>query len=206
MSDKIWWYTARAGGLVAWLLLAASVLWGLLLSTRILGRRPGGPWLLDLHRYLGGIAVVFVAIHIAGLVADDFVYFGWSEVLVPMASEWRPGAVAWGVVGFHLLVAVEVTSLLRRHLIPETIWRRVHYLAFLLFGFSTVHAIQSGSDITNRVMWAVGAVTVVLTVRLGIMRLRMRQDVLTQREASDGESRSGDRQVHRERLMRDARP
>ena len=56
VTSQLWWYTARAGGIVAWALLAASVVWGLLLSTRV---RPGGvapSWILDLHRFLGGLA------------------------------------------------------------------------------------------------------------------------------------------------------
>ncbi len=34
MTPKIWWYLARSTGIVAWALAAASVIWGLLLSTR----------------------------------------------------------------------------------------------------------------------------------------------------------------------------
>ena len=61
MKSQIWWYTARAGGIVAWALLTVSVVWGLLLSSRVLGRRISGPKLLDLHRFLGGLAVTFTA-------------------------------------------------------------------------------------------------------------------------------------------------
>ena len=59
MSAQLWWYTARAGGLVAWALATASVVWGLLLSGRIT-RKPKPAWVLDLHRFLGALTVVFV--------------------------------------------------------------------------------------------------------------------------------------------------
>ena len=36
-TDELLWYTARASGLVAWALLSAGVLWGLALSTKVLG-------------------------------------------------------------------------------------------------------------------------------------------------------------------------
>src|SRR5215211_1755677 len=106
MSAQLWWYTARAGGIVAWLLLAASVLWGLAISSKAtLGRlRPN--WMLDVHRFLGGLATIFVGVHVTGLVLDDYAHFGPSEVLVPLASAWRPVAVAWGVVALDLLAAV----------------------------------------------------------------------------------------------------
>ena len=59
MDPQLWWYTARAGGIVALALTAGSVIWGLFLSTRVLQGRPSGAWLLDLHRFLGGAAVIF---------------------------------------------------------------------------------------------------------------------------------------------------
>ncbi len=70
MNPQIWWYIARASGIVAWLFLTASVLWGIVLSTDLFraSRRP--KWLLDLHRALGGLTVGFVAIHVGALIAD----------------------------------------------------------------------------------------------------------------------------------------
>src|SRR5437764_11280232 len=63
-SSTLIWYTARAAGIVTWALLAASVLWGLALSTRVLRGRPRPAWLLDLHRFLGGAAIAFLAVHV----------------------------------------------------------------------------------------------------------------------------------------------
>ena len=57
MTEQFWWYVARSSGIVALVLAAASVIWGLLLSTKVLERRPGPRWLLDLHRWLGGCTV-----------------------------------------------------------------------------------------------------------------------------------------------------
>ncbi len=152
MTDQLSWYVARAAGLTSWLLVAASILWGLFLSTGVLRSRAGRPWMLDLHRFLGGLSVSFVAVHLVALAADTYVAFGWRELLVPMASEWRPGAVAWGVVAFWLLVAVQVTSMLRRRLVSERIWRAVHGSSFILFGAGTVHAIEAGSDVTSPIV------------------------------------------------------
>jgi DMSO/TMAO reductase YedYZ heme-binding membrane subunit len=145
VNDRLWWYVARAGGLVAWALLAASMLWGLALTTRAFAGRASSRWLLDLHRFLGGLSVVFVGVHVAGLVADTFVHFGPPDVLVPLASAWHPVWVAWGVVALYVLVAVEVTSLLRRRL-PPRLWRGVHALSFPLFVVATVHVLLAGTD------------------------------------------------------------
>ncbi|MGH3315180.1 MAG: FAD-binding oxidoreductase, partial [Nocardioidaceae bacterium] len=158
MDEHFWWYLARAGGLTAWWLLCIAVLWGLLLSTRILGDRTPPAWLLDLHRMLGGLAVVFTGLHMTGLFFDEWAGFGWSELLVPFSSEFKPGAVAWGVVAFHLLVAIEVTSLLRKR-IPDGVWRWVHRCAFVVFVFATVHTFSTGTDGANR--WIQGGAAAV---------------------------------------------
>jgi predicted ferric reductase len=102
-------------------------------------------WTLDLHRYLGGLAVVFVGVHLAALVFDSYVGFGLAELLVPFASRWKPTAVAWGVTAFYLLLAVEVSSLTRRRL-PNRIWRRLHFLAFPLYVVGTLHLVTAGTD------------------------------------------------------------
>ena len=148
MSEKIWWYVARAGGLTAWWLLAAAVLWGLTLSTRVAQGKVTPAWLLDLHRFLGGLAFAFTGVHVVALVADSWAPFAWSDVLVPLASRWRPWPVALGVVSLYLLVAIEVTSLLRKWL-PKRLWRAVHSAGFALFLLGTGHALTAGSEAAN---------------------------------------------------------
>ncbi len=148
MNDKLWWYVARSGGLAAWWLLAAAVLWGLTLSTRVAAGKVTPAWLLDLHRFLGGLALSFTGVHVLALVADSWADFGPAEVLIPLASRWRPLPVALGVVGLYLLVAVEVTSLLRSRL-PKRLWRAVHSTSFALFLLTTAHALTAGSEAGN---------------------------------------------------------
>ena len=162
-NDELTWYITRSSGITAWFLSAAAVLWGLFLSTGILRGRPRRPWLLDLHRFIGGLTVVFIIVHIAALIGDNFVQFDLVDVLVPMASEWKPGAVAWGVVAFWLLIAVEITSLLRRAMVAERVWRAVHASSFLMFGFGTVHLLQAGTDADNPLLfWPVAATSFVV--------------------------------------------
>jgi DMSO/TMAO reductase YedYZ heme-binding membrane subunit len=145
MSGTLPWYVARASGLVAWTLLAGAVVWGLLMTSKLLRRRVKNSWLLDLHRWLGGLALVFTGIHVLAILADTYVHFGLASILVPLASHWHPVAVAWGVVSMYLLAAVEVTSLVRRHL-SHRLWKRVHFLSFPLFVLSTIHGLSAGTD------------------------------------------------------------
>lgn len=170
LDPKTWWYLSRASGVVSWCLLAASVLWGLFLSTRTLGKTAAPAWLLDLHRHLGGLAVVFVGVHLAGLALDDYVSFGWSDLLVPMASSWKPGPVAWGVVAFYLLVAIEITSLLQRRM-PRRWWKSVHYLSFPLYVLATIHLFAAGTDGNNVLVRWTPVIASTLIMFLTIVRV-----------------------------------
>lgn len=170
MSTQVWWYVARAGGIVAWALLALSVIWGLLLSTRLLGGRPTPAWLTDLHRFMGGLALVFTGIHVAGLVADSYLHFGWAEILVPFASGWRPLAVAAGVVAMYLLVAVEATSLMMRRM-PRRWWKRVHQSAFIVFLLASLHGAAAGTDTTSVVYRVFSLATIGVVVFLTVVRV-----------------------------------
>ena len=146
-ATQIWWDTARASGIVAWALATLAVIGGLQLSTRLI-RRPAPAWVLDVHRFVGGLAVAFTGVHIAGLLLDTFTSFGPVEVLVPFTSAYKPAAVAFGIVAFYLLLAVELTSLAMRRL-SRKVWHGVHLSSYLLFALATVHGITAGTDRHN---------------------------------------------------------
>jgi hypothetical protein len=98
--------------------------------------------------------VAFIGLHIAGLVADTYAHFGVADVLVPMASSWKPGPVAWGVGAMWFLVAVEGSSLAIRRL-PRRAWKAIHVLSYLAAVLATAHAFTAGTDARNpAVAWA----------------------------------------------------
>lgn len=169
LNDKLWWYVARSGGLVAWALLAASVLLGLVLSSRVLGQRAPAPWVLAAHRWISGLSLVFTGVHVGGLLLDDYVTFTWVDVVVPFASDWRPAAVAWGVLAFELAVALQVTSLLKARMSHRT-WRRVHHLAAPAYVFGTLHLVTAGTDATHPVVLGLAAVVSLSALFLALVR------------------------------------
>lgn len=170
MSEMLPWYVARSSGLIAWALLAASVVWGLAISTRVLRGSPRPAWLLDLHRYMGGIATVFVGVHVVALLGDTYVHFGLASLLVPFASSWHPVAVAWGVTSLYLLLAVEMTSLIRTRL-PKRLWRATHYASFPLFFVATIHALSAGTDAVTWTFETVAVLTMVTVIGLTALRV-----------------------------------
>jgi sulfoxide reductase heme-binding subunit YedZ len=169
MTQELWWYTVRATGLVAWVLVTAAVVWGLLLSLRTVPR-PRPAWMLDLHRFLGGLAVLFVVAHVGALAFDSYVGFGWDDLLVPFASSWRPAAVAWGIAAAYLLLAVEVSSLLMRHL-RRPLWHAVHLFSLVVFVAITVHALLAGADAEVPIVRTFAIASSTLVVALCVARI-----------------------------------
>jgi hypothetical protein len=177
MTQKIVWYTIRASGIVTWLLVTASVLWGLLLSSRST-RRPRPAWVLDLHRFVAGLSFAFLAVHVGGLLVDRYIGFSPAAIVVPFASRWRPAAVAWGILALDGLVVVEVTSLLMNR-ISRRLWHAVHLGSFVVFAAATVHGVTAGTDAGAPLsrLFAYGSVAAVslLTVFRVVARRRRRR-------------------------------
>ena len=174
MSDELTWYVARSSGLVAWSLLAMATIWGLLVASRVLERRPSRAWLVDLHRHLGWLSLVFTTVHMLAIYVDDFVSFTAIEMLVPFTSDFEASAVAWGVIGLYLLLAVQVTSWLRARL-PMGLWRAVHWLSPPLLVFVSVHAVTVGTDVSNPYVAVPGIVIAAELVLLGGVRIGRRR-------------------------------
>lgn len=170
MSGQFWWYVTRASGIVAWLLLTASVLWGIVLSTKAFPEHRRPAWLLDLHRWLGGLTVGFVAIHLIALVADSYATFTLADLAIPYASDWKPGAVALGVIAAWSLLVVEATSLAMRRL-PRKVWHAIHLISYLTFWLTTLHAAFAGTDRSQVLYQATAAVSIAVVAWAVIYRL-----------------------------------
>lgn len=171
LDPKTWWYLSRASGFVAWALLAASVLWGLFITNKTLVKSTPPAWVLDLHRHLGGLAVAFVAVHLAALPLDGYTHWSAADLFVPMHSAWHPLAIAWGVVAMYLLLAVEISSLLGRR-VPRTWWRRIHMLSFPLYILASIHLFAAGTDARNTVtQWSVVVVSTLIAFLTGVRLL-----------------------------------
>jgi DMSO/TMAO reductase YedYZ heme-binding membrane subunit len=139
------WYAARAGGILAYLVLTASVAVGLLMSGRARLQRWPRFALEDVHRFLGILAGTFIVIHGGALLLDHLVPFSLGQLLVPGTSSYRPLAVALGVVAAELLAALALTNHYRKRL-PHRLWRRLHMLNFAVWGLALVHGLTAGTD------------------------------------------------------------
>ncbi len=154
-NAKTFWYLTRGTGVVALLLLTASVALGVLTTSR--WRTPRWPRFAvsAVHRNLTLLAVVFIVVHVVTTVLDGYAPIRLVDALVPFVSRYRPVWLGLGAVAFDLILALVITSLLRARF-GYRLWRKVHWLAYASWPLALVHAFGSGSDARVGFMVAAG--------------------------------------------------
>lgn len=139
------WLAIRGSGIVAFALISISVIWGLLVSSKMLGRLVRAKPLTWFHESAGIGALVATIAHVFLLSIHDYIDFTWAEILVPGRSGWRPLAVSLGITAMYALVVVVVSFYVKRRIGQKT-WRAIHYASFGVFVSSMLHGITAGTD------------------------------------------------------------
>ncbi len=172
----------RSTGIVAMALMVASLLWGFVFSSRATGKRLRPNWWLDLHNWLGGLALIFTAIHIAAALLDSGSGVAILDVFVPGRSGdgW---AITSGVLATYITAVVVFTTWPKRWK-NRRWWRVVHVLSVVGTALALVHSYQSGSDAT-RLAFQVG---MVIAVALSTYGLGLRLSTLRHQRPSTGAS------------------
>jgi DMSO/TMAO reductase YedYZ heme-binding membrane subunit len=170
LSEKSAWYFTRSTGTVAYLLLAGSTIWGLLLSTKIIKETVPAALSLAMHNILSWLAVAFTGLHGLALLFDSYYAYGAKDLLIPFIGPYRPGAVGLGILGFYLMVLTSASFYWLKRL-GQTWWRRLHYLTFAAFGLVTVHGLMAGTDSGDPGMRGLYLGSVLLVFFLTIFRI-----------------------------------
>lgn len=139
------WYASRAGGTLALILLTATVVLGIASGGRTAPRRIGRFEVGLLHRNLSLLTLVFLVVHVVTAVLDPFVHLSWAVSVVPFGASYRPLWLGLGTAALDLLLAVLVTSALRRRLGVRR-WKAVHLLAYAAWPFALFHSAGTGTD------------------------------------------------------------
>jgi methionine sulfoxide reductase heme-binding subunit len=144
-GPSAYWYLTRATGIVSLVLITLSVVLGVVNVRRV--RTPSVPrFVFDaVHRNASLLAMVFLLVHIITSVLDKFAPIRIVDAVVPFVSVYRPLWLGLGALSFDLLVAVTVTSLVRRRLGYQA-WRAIHWLAYASWPVALLHTYGTGSD------------------------------------------------------------
>ncbi|GAB3589707.1 hypothetical protein GCM10027446_02840 [Angustibacter peucedani] len=179
MNGPTLWFVNRGTGVVLLAVVTASIVLGVLATTRA-GSRWWPRFLTQgLHRNLGLLSVVLTLAHAGSAVADEYVDIRWWQALVPFGATYQPFWLALGTLAFDLTVAASLTSLLR-HRMRHGVWRAVHLTTWAVFGLGVVHGLGIGTDAVEP--WSL-AVTTTCLVAVGLAALL--RLVTVQRPADD---------------------
>jgi predicted ferric reductase len=143
--ERLPWYVTRATALLSYLALTGSVVYGLLLSTKILDRITHRTVSFTLHQDLASIGLALALVHAAVLMIDRSVPYSVVEVVVPFVGPYRPLWVGIGQITLGLSLLVLLSFYARKRM-GQRNWRRLHYLSFAAFVGATLHGLMAGSD------------------------------------------------------------
>jgi sulfoxide reductase heme-binding subunit YedZ len=144
-QSQMLWYLTRGSGLIALVLLTASVVLGILEVKRWSTERWPRFVTAGLHKNISLLSVVFLVIHIATTVVDGFAPIGWLDAVIPFRSPYRPLWLGLGAVAVDLLIALTVSSLLRGR-IGHRAWRAIHWAAYACWPVAALHGMGTGTD------------------------------------------------------------
>lgn len=150
--DPTFWILARAAGVTAYVLLTASMVAGLTLKGRVLGKAVRPATVTDVHKMLAVAGLAALALHGAALVLDTTVRVTPLALLLPGLVDYRSWWTGAGVVAGELMALVTVSFWLRKR-IGTRVWRHLHWLSYAAFGLATAHGLLAGSDASQP--WAV---------------------------------------------------
>ena len=171
LGPSAYWYLARSTGAVALVLLTISVVLGVMASLRFAAPRWPRFAIDSLHRDTSLLVIALVILHVVTSVLDGFAPISLLDGIIPFRSPYRPLWLGLGAVSFDLLIALVVTSLLRRRLGYRS-WRLIHWLAYASWPVAVLHGLGTGSDVKSAWMLAltvvcVAAVVIAVLVRIG---------------------------------------
>ena len=157
------WYLTRATGAVTLLLLTASVVLGVANVGRLHSTRWPRFVIEGVHRNVSLLAIAVLIVHIATSVLDPFAGIHLIDAVVPFVGSYRPFWLGLGAFASDLLLAVAITSLVRRRL-GHGAWRAIHWLAYLCWPVAVMHTVGTGSDVKQVCVFALTAGCVVSVI------------------------------------------
>jgi sulfoxide reductase heme-binding subunit YedZ len=170
ITGTAFWYASRATGVVSLVLFSLVAILGILVNRQ--GRLPGLPRfaVTGLHRNLSLLTVAFLGMHIVTAIVDGYAHIPWLSAVVPFSSGYERFWIGLGTVAIDLFAALIITSLLRDRLKPS-LWRAVHWLAYVCYPVVVLHAIGASKDLRSGWLLTLTMATVFAVVAAIVYRV-----------------------------------
>ncbi len=168
-GNYAWWLSARAAGIVAFLLIAAAVILGLFMAGS-LPKRPGLKRnLVKIHEQIALTALVAIGAHGVLMLGDKWLRPGLTGITIPFTLSYRPLWTGLGIVAGYLAVILGPTFYLRKRIGPRR-WRKIHRATFVVYLLALMHSLGSGTDGASMWFTTLAAATAVPIVVLLAVR------------------------------------
>jgi DMSO/TMAO reductase YedYZ heme-binding membrane subunit len=129
---------ARLFALIAYPLMIATLVLGVILRLRLMERFAHRATIYGAHMTLALSALIFGALHGLTFLYQPIWRIDTAQLLVPFSSPVQRIPVGFGIVGTELAIAVGCSVWLQRRLGYQR-WLRVHQLAYVSFALIWLH-------------------------------------------------------------------
>lgn len=173
-DTKLSWHLVRSAGIVSYILLTASMAWGLLVSSQLWKDWSPGSLSMMLHATVSWLAVILGLIHGLLLMLDDYFTYTLGDVLVPFTGPYRPVFVGLGTLAFWIGLVVTLSFPVRK-IIGRRAWLWIHMASYMSFGLVTFHGVMAGTDNQLPGFQIMMAASVFAVISLLVLRLVRRR-------------------------------
>jgi sulfoxide reductase heme-binding subunit YedZ len=167
-TPYLFWITSRAAGIAALMLSTVAVLFGLLMSTRLLRNR-----IADLragHEVLALTAIGALIVHALALLGDRWLHPTLADIAIPFASSYKTGWTTLGIVAGWGAILLGLSFYARRR-IGARRWRSLHRFTALAWVFGLIHALGEGTDAGQ--LWFLAMIGIVVVPALALLAARV---------------------------------
>lgn len=141
----VMWWADRALGMLAYVALWLSTLFGVLVGSRGAGGLFDRATVLQLHSRWALVALSATGLHVLTVVADPHSGISPLAVFLPGVSEKLTAPVTLGALALAGLVTLGLATYLADR-IPKAVWRAVHATAFGTYLVALAHGVLAGSE------------------------------------------------------------
>lgn len=176
-DSRLSWHLVRSTGVVAYILLLTSTVWGLVISAQFVRDWSPGPVSLTMHSTLSWLSLALALAHALLLLLDRFYTYTLADLFVPFIGPYRPEAVGLGTLAFWVLLVVSLSFPLRKRM-GYGRWKLLHYASYAAFGMVSLHGLLAGTEgeaLGFRLLIGGGLAAVLALTSVRVSRARARK-------------------------------